>query len=92
MQTIIIMAAGKMSGQATSQHRAGAVPVAWITHLAIAGAVGSLLAEVKRIPGTRCFASVCQHGYTKATEGSGTSFLVDLTRRKVVRIVVSAGR
>src|SRR5262245_56050806 len=54
--------------------------------------VGSSLAHVKAIPGTRCFANVCQHGYTKATGGSGTSFLVDLTRRKVVRIVVSAGR
>ena len=53
--------------------------------------VGSSLAAVKKIPGTRCFASVCEHGYSKTTGGSGTSFLIDATRRKVVRIVVSSG-
>ncbi len=51
--------------------------------------VGSLLAAVKAIPGVRCFGAVCQHGY--AGKGAGTSFLVDLTRRKVVRIVVGFG-
>lgn len=49
--------------------------------------VGSPLSAVKAIPGTRCFAGVCQHGY--AGKGGGTSFLVDPVRKKVVRIVVS---
>jgi hypothetical protein len=52
--------------------------------------VGSPLAAVKVIPGVRCFGPVCQHGF--AGGGGGTSFLVDLTRRKVVRIVVSFSR
>jgi hypothetical protein len=33
---------------------------------------------------------VCEHGF--AGKGGGTSFLVDLVRKKVVRIVVSFGR
>lgn len=49
--------------------------------------VGSPLSAVKAIPGTHCFAGVCQHGY--AGKGGGTSFLVDPVRKKVVRIVVS---
>jgi hypothetical protein len=52
--------------------------------------VGSPLAAVKAIPGVRCFATVCQHGY--AGKGGGTSFLVDPVRKKVVRIVVAYGR
>jgi hypothetical protein len=52
--------------------------------------VGSPLAAVKAIPGVRCFGPVCQHGF--AGGGGGTSFLVDLTRKKVVRIVVSFSR
>jgi hypothetical protein len=52
--------------------------------------VGSALAAVKAIPGVRCFGAVCQHGF--AGKGGGTSFLVDLVRKKVVRIVVSFGR
>ena len=52
--------------------------------------VGSPLAAVKAIPGVRCFGAVCQHGF--AGKGGGTSFLVDLVRKKVVRIVVSFGR
>lgn len=52
--------------------------------------VGSPLASVKAIPGVRCFGPVCQHGYRG--KGAGTSFLVDPVRKKVVRIVVSAGR
>lgn len=52
--------------------------------------VGSPLATVKAIPGIRCFGPVCQHGY--AGKGAGTSFLVDLVRKKVVRIVVGYGR
>ena len=52
--------------------------------------VGSALAAVKAIPGVRCFGAVCQHGF--AGKGGGTSFLVDLARKKVVRIVVSFGR
>ncbi len=52
--------------------------------------VGSPLAAVKAIPGVHCFGPVCQHGF--ASGGGGTSFLVDLTRKKVVRIVVSFGR
>jgi hypothetical protein len=53
--------------------------------------VGSSLAAVKSIPGVRCFAGVCQHGFSGSGAG-GTSFLVDPIRRKVVRIVVSFGR
>jgi hypothetical protein len=52
--------------------------------------VGSPLRAVRTIPSISCFGSVCQHGY--AGRGSGTSFLVDPVRKKVVRIVVSAGR
>jgi hypothetical protein len=52
--------------------------------------VGSPLAAVKAIPGVRCFGPVCQHGY--AGKGAGTSFLIDLSRKKVVRIVVGFGR
>lgn len=52
--------------------------------------VGSTLAAAKAIPGVRCYGSVCQHGY--AGRGPGTSFLVDPVRRKVVRIVIAAGR
>jgi len=52
--------------------------------------VGSPLKAVKAIPGTRCFGSVCQHGYSGRS--SGTSFLVDPVKKKVVRIVVSSGR
>jgi hypothetical protein len=52
--------------------------------------VGSPLRAVKAISGVSCFGSVCQHGY--AGRASGTSFLVDPIRKKVVRIVVSAGR
>lgn len=48
--------------------------------------VGSSLAAVKAIPGVRCFASVCQHGY--AGSGGGTSFLVDPVHKRVVRIVI----
>ena len=49
--------------------------------------VGSPLSAVRAIPGTHCFAGVCQHGY--AGQRGGTSFLVDPVRKKVVRIVVS---
>jgi hypothetical protein len=52
--------------------------------------VGSSLAAVKAIPGVRCYGPVCQHGF--AGHGGGTSFLVDPTRRRVVRIVVSFAR
>jgi len=52
--------------------------------------VGSPLAAVKAIPGTRCYVGVCQHGYTG--KGGGTSFLVDPVHKNVVRIVVSFGR
>jgi hypothetical protein len=52
--------------------------------------VGSPLAAVRAIPGVRCFGAVCQHGY--AGKGAGTSFLVDMTRKKVVRIIVGYGR
>jgi hypothetical protein len=52
--------------------------------------VGSPLGAVKAIPGVRCFGPVCQHGFTGGT--GGTSFLVDLVRNRVVRIVVSFGR
>jgi hypothetical protein len=74
--------------------RATVLETTWTSFTTAQGVhVGSSLAQVRAIPGTRCFASVvCQHGYTKATRGSGTSFLVDLARRRVVRIVVSAGR
>lgn len=48
--------------------------------------VGSPLSAVKAIPGVHCFGPVCQHGYVGA--GGGTSFLVDLVQKKVVRIVV----
>ena len=49
--------------------------------------VGSPLAAVKAIPGIRCFAAVCQHGYVGSS--GGTSFLVDPVHKKVVRIVVA---
>ena len=52
--------------------------------------VGSTLAAVRAIHGVRCYGTVCQHGYM--AHGAGTSFLVDPVRRRVVRIVVSAGR
>jgi hypothetical protein len=52
--------------------------------------VGSPLAALKAIPGLRCFAGVCQHGYVG--KGGGTSLLVDQVRKRVVRIVVSFGR
>ncbi len=52
--------------------------------------VGSPVGALKAIPGLRCFAGVCQHGY--AGKGGGTSFLVDQVRKRVVRIVVSFGR
>lgn len=52
--------------------------------------VGSPLGAVRSIPGIRCYAGVCQHGYTG--KGGGTSFLVDPVHKKVVRIVVSFGR
>lgn len=52
--------------------------------------VGSSLAAVRAVPGVRCYGSVCQHGYIG--HGAGTSFLIDPVRRKVVRIVVAAGR
>ena len=48
--------------------------------------VGSPLSAVKAIPGVRCFAGVCQHGFVG--NGGGTSFLVDPIKKKVVRIVV----
>jgi hypothetical protein len=53
--------------------------------------VGSSLAAVKAISGVRCFGPVCQHGFA-GRRGGGTSFLVDLAHRRVVRIVVSFGR
>ena len=52
--------------------------------------VGSPLAAVRAIPGVRCFGAVCQHGYSGA--GGGTSFLIDLVHKKVVRIVVGFSR
>ena len=71
--------------------RASVLETTWTSFATSQGVhVGSPLAALGRIPGLRCFASVCQHGYSKG--GAGTSFLVDPVRRKVVRIVVSAGR
>jgi YD repeat-containing protein len=52
--------------------------------------VGSPLAAVKEIPGVRCYGTVCQHG--RQGRGPGTSFLIDPVRKKVVRIVIAAGR
>jgi hypothetical protein len=49
--------------------------------------VGSPQSALTSIPGVRCFAGVCQHGY--AGRRGGTSFLVDPVRKRVVRIVVS---
>ncbi len=51
--------------------------------------VGSPAAALRAIPGVQCFASVCQHGYVRG--GAGTSFLIDPTRKRIVRIVVSFG-
>jgi len=45
-------------------------------------------AHAVAIPRTIVF--VCQHGYLG--HGAGTSFLLDPVRRKVVRIVIAAGR
>jgi hypothetical protein len=71
--------------------RAVVLETTWTSFRTVQGVhVGSSLAAVKAIPGVRCFGSVCQHGYTGTR--SGTSFLVDPIRKKVVRIVVSAGR
>ena len=73
--------------------RATVLETTWTSFLTPQGVhVGSPLGALQRIPGLRCFASVCQHGYSKSSGGAGTSFLVDPVRRKVVRIVVSAGR
>jgi hypothetical protein len=52
--------------------------------------VGSPVAALKAVPGVRCYGTVCQHGY--AGRSPGTSFLVDPARKKVVRIVIAAGR
>jgi hypothetical protein len=52
--------------------------------------VGSTLKAVKTVPGVRCFGVVCEHGYVGG--GAGTSFLIDPVRRKVVRVVIAAGR
>jgi hypothetical protein len=81
-------------GAAARQLRAGKAVVletTWTSFLTPQGVhVGSALAAVKAIPGVRCFASVCQHGY--AGRSGGTSFLIDTIHRKVVRIVVSFAR
>jgi hypothetical protein len=71
--------------------RAVVLETTWTSFLTPQGVhVGSPLSAVKAIPGIRCFASVCQHGY--AGKSGGTSFLVDTIHRKVVRIVVSFAR
>jgi hypothetical protein len=71
--------------------RAVVLETTWTTFRTPQGVhVGSSLQAVKAIPGIRCFGPVCQHGY--AGRGTGTSFLIDPIRKKVVRIVVSAGR
>lgn len=73
--------------------RATVLETTWTSFLTPQGVhVGSPLGALGRIPGLHCFGSVCQHGYSKSSRGAGTSFLVDPVRRKVVRIVVSAGR
>jgi hypothetical protein len=81
-------------GATARQLRAGKAVVletTWTSFLTPQGVhVGSSLAAVKSIPGVRCFASVCQHGY--AGRSGGTSFLIDTINRKVVRIVVSFAR
>ena len=81
------------AGAAPAQLAAGKATVletTWTTFRTPQGVhVGSPLAAVKAIPGIRCFGAVCQHGFVRG--GSGTSFLVDPVRKKVVRIVVSAG-
>jgi hypothetical protein len=51
--------------------------------------VGSPAAALRAIPGIRCFGSVCQHGYARG--GGGTTFMIDQTRRRIVRVVVSFG-
>jgi len=82
------------AGAAPRQLAAGKAVVletTWTTFKTPQGVhVGSSLAAVRSIPGIRCFAGVCQHGFSGT--GGGTSFLVDPIRKKVVRIVVSFGR
>ena len=51
--------------------------------------VGSPAAALKAVPGVKCFASVCQHGFVRGA--AGTTFLIDQTRKRLVRIVVSFG-
>ena len=84
------------AGTAARALRAGRVVVletTWTSFRTPEGVhVGSPLAAVKTIPGVKCFAAVCQHGYTGAVGRGGTSFLVDPVRRRVVRIVVSFSR
>jgi len=82
------------AGATARQLRAGKAVVletTWTSFLTPQGVhVGSSLAAVRAIPGVRCFAFVCQHGY--AGKSGGTSFLIDTVHRKVVRIVVSFTR
>ena len=82
------------AGATARRLRAGKAVVletTWTSFLTSQGVhVGSPLAAVRAIPGVRCFASVCQHGY--AGKSGGTSFLIDTIHRKVVRIVVSFTR
>jgi hypothetical protein len=69
-----------------------AVETTWTVYRTPEGVhVGSSLSEVKTISGVRCFHgnAVCEHGYGGAGR-PGTSFLIDLSRRRVVRIVISS--
>jgi hypothetical protein len=79
------------SARALAAGRAMVLETTWTSFRTPQGVhVGSSLAAVEAIPGVHCFGAVCQHGFV--ARGSGTSFLVDPVRKKVVRIVVSFGR
>jgi hypothetical protein len=85
------------AGRTPSALRAGlvrAVETTWpLFHTPEGIHVGSSTRELKAVKGLRCFHgnAVCEHGY--GGQGApGTSFLVDVARRRVVRIVVGYGR
>jgi len=82
------------SGGPSREARVAVLETTWPSFRTPQGVhVGSPLTAVRAIPGVRCYASVCQHGYAgRGAASPGTSFLVDPVRRRVVRIVVAFGR